>query len=528
MKKWIGTMFLMTLMHTAFAQDFKNVENSLILRNFESAKKEYEKVILKKPNLDTTAEGFYFKSRIYAGFAIDPDTSKNQSAYDKLIINLESYISKDKKFEIASKKGVEPFFVVYAKSANLGQIAFNEKKWKNSALEFEKALFYSDIIYSNDWGEVKQPFDTIRLIFAGYSNQNAGNVGLTLKYYQRMIEANMTAPELIEIYKYVLVQYIDTVYTQNKEVKKAQFDKYYVFAEKAYPQEKWFEFRADYIDKNLTAEEKIAAYEAQIAANTINETECQMYGDMFMASRNVDGLSDEKANYYLDKAADAYMRAYKLNNQNYAAAINVGISYYNQYRVLDDQVGNNIRALQQLNSNKPVAPKLNSNKPVAPKDTKKKLAFDAAFKAQQDSIKKLNLALDAPIKAKVDQAIEWIENAFVIINAKERLNKDEKNVGSRSVDLLATLYSEKRDKNRANQKLYDELDNKFNKYDQLHDDFVVKIGSTKKQVLKLMGQPNSISTTQTKSNSYELYLYDKEEIGFDKNGIVDYKQDIKK
>jgi len=56
----------------------------------------------------------------------------------------------------------------------------------------------------------------------------------------------------------------------------------------------------------LTAEEKVAAYEAQIAANSINETECQMYGDMFMASRNVDGLSDEKANYFLDKAADAY------------------------------------------------------------------------------------------------------------------------------------------------------------------------------------------------------------------------------
>ncbi len=461
MKKWIGTMFLMTLMQTAFAQDFKNVENSLILRNFESAKKEYEKIIFKKPNLDSTAEGFYFKSRIYAGFATDPDTSKNQSAYDKLIFNLESYISKDQKFEIASKKGVEPFFVVYAKSANLGEIAFNEKKWKNSALEFEKALFYSDIIYSNGWGEVKQPFDTVRLIYAGYSNQNAGNVGLTMKYYQRMIEANMTAPDLIEIYKYVLVQYIDTVYIKNKEVKKAQFDKYYVFAEKAYPEEKWFEFRADYIDKNLTAEEKVAAYEAQIAANTINETECQMYGDMFMASRNVDGLSDEKANYFLDKAADAYMRAYKLNTQNFAAAFNVGISYYNQYTVLDDQVGNNIRALQQLNA----------NKPVAPKDPKKKLAFDAKFKAQQDSIKKLNLALDAPIKAKVDQAIEWIENAFNIIKDKTVLTKTERNVAARSVDFLATLYASKRDKNRANQKLYDEFDAKFNKYDLLHDKY---------------------------------------------------------
>jgi hypothetical protein len=186
-----------------------------------------------------------------------------------------------------------------------------------------------------------------------------------------------------------------------------------------------------------------------------------MYGDMFMASRNVDGLSDDKANYFLDKAADAYMRAYKLNTQNFAAAFNVGISYYNQYTVLDDQVGNNIRALQQLNA----------NKPVAPKDPKKKLAFDAAFKAQQDSIKKLNVALDAPMKAKVDQAIEWIENAFNIVKDKTTLSKQEKNVAARSVDFLATLYAAKRDKNRANQKVYDELDAKFTKYDLLHDKY---------------------------------------------------------
>ncbi|MFM7719555.1 MAG: hypothetical protein ACKO52_00210, partial [Sediminibacterium sp.] len=156
-----------------------------------------------------------------------------------------------------------------------------------------------------------------------------------------------------------------------------------------------------------------------------------------------------------------------------------------------------------------------------------KLAFDAKFKAQQDSIKKLNVVLDAPMKAKVDQAIEWIENAFNIIDAKETLNRNEKNVGSRSVDFLATLYTAKRDKNRANQKLYDELDSKFKKYDELHDAFEVKIGTSKKQVLKLLGQPNSISTTVTKSNSSELYIYDKQEIGFDKNGVVDYMHDIK-
>jgi len=460
MKKWIGAMFMMTLMQTAFSQDFKKVETGLLLNNFEVAKTEYEKAVAKKASLETTAEGYYWKSKIYAGLSKDP-AAKYPDAADKLYKSLEDYIKADPEFTFAAKSGQEPFFEVYIKSFKDGVAAFGEKKWKDAAANFDRGVVLSDIIFSKGWSTNKQPFDTTTLMYAGYSNQNAGNVDLTLKYYQRMIEANMTAPDLLDMYKYVLIQYIDTVYTKNKELKKAQFDKYYVFAEKGYPEEKWFEFRADYIDKNLSAEEKVAAYEAQIAAKTINETECQMYGDMFMASRNVDGLSDDKANYYLDKAADAYMRAYKLNTQNFAAAFNVGISYYNQYTVLDDQVGNNIRALQQLNA----------NKPVAPKDPKKKLAFDAAFKAQQDSIKKLNLALDAPMKAKVDQAIEWIENAFNIIKDKATLVKNEKNVASRSVDFLATLYAAKRDKNRANQKLYDELDAKFTKYDLLHDKY---------------------------------------------------------
>jgi hypothetical protein len=71
----------------------------------------------------------------------------------------------------------------------------------------------------------------------------------------------------------------------------------------------------------------------------------------------------------------------------------------------------------------------------------------------------------------VDQAIEWIENAFNIVKDKTTLSRTEKNVAARSVDFLATLYASKRDKNRANQKLYDELDAKFNKYDLLHDKY---------------------------------------------------------
>jgi len=460
MKKWIGALFLVTLMQTAFAQDFKKVETSLLLNNFEAAKTEYDKAVAKKASLETTAEGYYWKSKIYAGLAKDP-AAKYPDAVEKLYKSLEDYIKADPEYALAVKFGQEPFFEVYIKSFKDGVAAFGEKKWKDAAANFDRGVFLSDIIFTKSWSSNKQPFDTTTLMYAGYSNQNAGNIDLTLKHYQRMIEANMKAPELLDIYKYVLIQYIDTAYFKNKDFKKTQFEKYYVFAEKAYPEEKWFEFRADYIDKNLNAAEKVAAFDAQVGNNSLNETECQMYGDMFMSARNEENLPEEKANFYLDKAADAYMKAYNMNNQNFAAAFNVGISYYNQYTALDDQFGNNIRALQQLNT----------NKPPAPKDPKKKLAFDAKFKAQQDSIKKLNLALDAPMKAKVDQAIEWIENAFNIIKDKPTLTRSEKNVAARSVDFLATLYSSKRDKNRANQKVYDELDAKFNKYYQLHDKY---------------------------------------------------------
>ena len=173
---------------------------------------------------------------------------------------------------------------------------------------------------------------------------------------------------------------------------------------------------------------------------------------------------------------------------------------------------------------------MNANKPAAPKDPKKKLAFDASFKAQVDSIKKLNVALEAPIKTNVDAAIEWIEKAFNAVKNKEKLERVEKNVASRSVDFLATLYQSKRDKARGkDQKAYDILDAKFNEFDKLHDAYLyeVRVGFTKEQVKRIMGEPKNISTTTTDKNLFELYFYNKLEIGFNKEGKVDYIHEIK-
>ena len=72
----------------------------------------------------------------------------------------------------------------------------------------------------------------------------------------------------------------------------------------------------------------------------------------------------------------------------------------------------------------------------------------------------------------MDAAIEWIEKAYNDLKNKEKFTKPEKNVISRSVDFLATLYGFKRDKVRGkDQKAYDELDAKYNFYDTLHDKY---------------------------------------------------------
>lgn len=456
MKKIIGALVILLSFQSIQAQDFEKVKTSILITKFENAKLEYDKVITKKPTLKETAEAYYWKSRIYSG--INKETSlasKYPDAYDQIKTSLDEYIKADKTLAIAKENGQDPFFDIYVKSFKDGVAAFNTKNWKVAAQNFDQAVYYSDIVFAQGWAASKQKFDTTSIIYAGYSNQNAGNVDATIVYYRRLVDSKIMTPELVEVYRYLLLQL-----TLKKD--KASFDNYYAISEATYPKESWVEYKTEYIDKNLNTDEKIKLYDETVASGKLTELELQMYGDMFMAGKNADGVNAEKGDYYISKAAEAYKKAFSMNTKNFAAAFNVGISYYNQFTILDEKSGDNIRALQALNS----------NKPAASKDPKKKIAMEAQFKAQQDSIKKLNVVLDAPIKEKVDAAVEWIEKAYAVIKDKDKLERAEKNVASRSVDFLATLYAYKRDKVRGkDQKAYDEFDAKYNAYDKLHDKY---------------------------------------------------------
>ncbi|MEY2646395.1 MAG: hypothetical protein RL158_371, partial [Bacteroidota bacterium] len=389
MKNLIGVLVLL-IAFQANAQDFNKVKTSVLINQYDAAKADYEKVIAKKPAAATTAEGHYWKAKIYSGLAKDP---KNTTALSEVKKAIDEYITADasNNYAIAKENGSEPFFDLYLSNFKNGVAAFNEKNWKVASSEFDQAVKYSDIIFTQGWATSKQKFDTTSLLYAGFANQNANNVDQTMVYYKRVVDANIKTQDVQDVYKYILLHYVNT-----KD--KANFDAFLKLTEAAYPEENWFDYKSEYIDKNYTLSEKIKLYDEQVASNNISEIECLMFGDAFIAGKSETETS-ENNDLYIAKAADAYKKAYSLNSKNFTAAFNAGIAYYNQYTALDEKVSDNIRALQNLNA----------NKPVAPKDPKKKLAFDAAFKAQQDSIKKLNVVLETPIKASVDAAIEWIE-----------------------------------------------------------------------------------------------------------------------
>ena len=453
MKKLLGILTIFLAMHTVQAQDFEKVKTLLLLGKTDEAKTDYDKILAKKANLVGTAAAYYWKSKIYSTY--HKDAVKYPNAFNETKKALEQYIMAEPSLQLAKDNGQEAFFDIYIKSFKNGVDSFNVKAWKGAAEYFIDVVKYSDIIFTQGWASSKQKFDTTAIIYAGYSSQNAGNLEQTIFYYKRLVDNKVATPELLDVYRYLLIQFIE-------KKDKAQFDTYLAMSAAAYPNESWVEYGTDYIDKNLSIDEKVVMFDKLIAVGSISELECQMFGDMFMAGKSAEGVSQENSDKYIAKASEAYKKAYTMNNKNFAAAFNAGISYYNAFSVLDEKVSVNFKALQTINS----------TKPVAPKDPKKKAAFDAFYKAKIDSVKKINTSLDAPIKENVDAAIEWIDKAYNVIKDKEKLERSEKNVALRSVDFLATLYAYKRDKARGkDQKAFDEFDAKFSIYDNLHDKY---------------------------------------------------------
>lgn len=457
MKKLLLVSLLAVSAQLATAQDFKKVQSTVLLGRFEDAKTEIDKMMA-DPKAAVKPEALYWKAKIYAVIYKDEKLAAKFPGIEKDAKDaMQKYMASDAGYAQVKDKGADPFFDIYGTSFGKGVKLFNEKKWAEAAGYFETSITYIDEIIKNKWTNSNIAFDTTALLYTGYSLQNASKPDEAAKYYSKLADNKVKGEGYIEVYRFLVVHYSNT----NNE---ALFNKYLALAKEVYPtQMPWDEFEVDFIDKNYDLAKKTALYDKEDAAGTLTEKKYLQFGDLFINVKNKekDHLDSAKLAAYTLKAADAFKKAYAKNNAQSLAAFNVGVIYYTIFGEYDDRYANNIRALQQLNSNRPVE-----------KDPKKKAAADAKFKEQTDPIKKANTDLEKPLNENIDISIEWLTKAFNILKDKSDRTNVEKSVINKTVDFLANLYGYKRDKVRGKDaKAYDAFDAKYKEFDALHSKY---------------------------------------------------------
>jgi hypothetical protein len=459
MKKLLLLAAMTGVFQLSQAQKLDKVKTAMLLNQVENARTEIEKVS-GDPKAQTNPEYWYWRSRIYAAlYKDDAMSAKYPDAFKIADEASKKYLQTDKELKLVKDNNAQGFFDLYSTSFGKGIQKFNEKAWDGAVGYFKTAVEYSDLIFTNKWSSVAMPFDTTSILYAGYSAQNAKKEDIATKYYQRLIDQNVTQlsdQSLMDIYVYVIVTYLN-----NKDNEK--FNAVLKVSREKFPKEDWDEYEVEYLLKNYNLEERLGIFEKEDAAGTLSEKKYLLFGDMFYnltkeEKEKMDSLTIDK---YKHKAAEAFKKAFDKNNQNGSAAFNVGVIHYNDFGVWDDRFRANIKQLQEINANKKVE-----------KDPKKKAAVEAEIKAKTDPIRKANADIEKLLEQEVNIAIEWLEKAYTVFKDKANRTKTENSIGNKSVDFLSNLYGFKRDKARGkDQKAFDAYEAKYKLYDGLHDSF---------------------------------------------------------
>ncbi len=458
MKKLLLLAMFTVTAHMVFAQDLKKVQTSYLINRFEDAKTEVDKVMADSKQ-SGKPEAMYWKSKVYAAiFKDDKLREKYPNALKDADDAFQKYLAADPTMVEVKGKGAEAFFDMYATSFKQGVNNFNTKKWDEAAGFFKVSVQYSDIIFKNKFSNANIAFDTTSLLYLAYAYQNAGKPAEAAKFYSRLADNKVTGENYLDIYKFLANHY-----TITKD--EANFKKYMAVGRELYPAYAWDEYDIDFMDQNMTLDQKTTLYDKEDAAGTLSEIKYLQFGDIFVNAHHKDKTLDStKERFYNVKAVDAYKKAFAKNAQNGIAAYNVGVIYYNFYGEFDDQYAANIRLMQGINSERAEKP--------AEKDPKKKAAADALYKQKTDPIKKANADIEKPLMDNLDMSIEWLEKSYTILKVKATRTATEKSVINKAVDFLANLYAYKRDRNRGKDaKAFDAFDAKYKEYDALHAKF---------------------------------------------------------
>lgn len=461
MKKFLTLAILAISAMATQAQDkqFSKVSTVFILNQIESAKTEVDKVMT-DPKAQGKAEGWLWKTRVYSELYFSETwRPKYPGCGDIAFEAFKKYESLDPTYKMIAEQSIawRPLDLIYVTSFNGGRKFFDAKQWDSAFITFEKAAYMGDVIVKNNLRGNNAKIDTISVLYTAYAAQNGKKEAEACKYYEKFADLKIGGKDYQDAYTYILVHASNT---KNSE----KFYKYLNLAKEVYTDGDWDDYEFDYINKNMSTAEKIALFDKEDAGGALSARKYLLYGQMFTDLSRDDKIDSDsllKSNYE-HKALTAFKKAFDKDNKLGIAAFNAGVIYYNEFGIYEERIGNNRRALQELNSNKPVE-----------KDPKKKAAAEAKHKEKTDAIRKLNAELEKPILEAVDNSITWLEKAFNVYKDVD-VTKDRtaKNIMKNAVQWLANSFLYKREKVKGKEtKAYDAYDLKYKEYDGMYEKY---------------------------------------------------------
>jgi len=271
----------------------------------------YGKLDLAKQSIDKAvqnektimdAKTWFYRGNIYYDIGVSIDTNFRKLDPDPFGVAYQSYM-KAKELDVKGEftDDINKFTIAVGEGYyNMGVIYYNEQKFKEAALSFEKAF---------DVSRAVEKTDTTALVNAAVSAAQGNELEMSKKYYLQLIEMGVQKPD---------------VYASLSEIYKVEGDTAMALqivgkGREMFPED--FNLLIAETNIYLATDEKEKAMADLELALKIDSSNPSIF---FAVGTIYDQMGD------VDKATSAYENAIKINNDYFEANYNLGALYVNQ------------------------------------------------------------------------------------------------------------------------------------------------------------------------------------------------------
>ena len=436
MKKIFLTFALALCIFYLNAQDEAVVQLYATQKKWDKAKEEVDKWLsdskLKTKDKQTA---LLWKMMVYSNLYADSAlTSKYPDANIQALDAFNQYQALDPTLKQLKDQS---FFAsgignLYSGSFNKGKDFFQAKQWDSAFKYFSESEQLGTFLLANKLSTSTATVDTLTVLYTGFSAQNAKHMDSAVKYYQKLADIKVNGPDYEDIYKF-LIEY------SSQQKNDTAFKKYLALAKELYPNDNaaWSQYEMTAVTANASLPELLQKYQQDAAAGNMTEDKLIAYAEALATTdkAQLDALDSTQQMNIKVAAAQAFEKAFALNDTMGLYAFNAGVIYYGIYSDLDDRYSAN-------------------------------RGEGAALKAKREAITKQEAAY-------ADTAAQWLEKAYPVLKAKQDRTRPETASLNRTVDYLANIYYWKRDqtKTNGNTKDYDKYDALYKQYDAEHNSY---------------------------------------------------------